>query len=239
MAISNTAQRRFFFLLVWRRVLRTPAVPIFFILILHPRDDNAERARTHETIFYRLHPPPSNTGADGTHGSSRRTTRTAPQEDLNAPRRSVQRSFRTLTTRVGLFPRPRAFERIQRLWSPVNPPSFLHNHVEGRFFFYFQIYTCLHSRNVYCELWVRSFCLWVRSIARSVLDAAVRLTAGGSSGHPESKWALWWLSGWDFCLWDRGIIRTSGYVLMAASPIGHLHPFEWNWSDLRQIGNSS
>lgn len=55
---------------------------------------------------------------------------------------------------------------------------------------------------------------------RSVLDAVVRLTVAGSSDHPESKWALW-LSGWDFCLWDRGIIRTSGYALMAASPIWH------------------
>lgn len=210
------------------------------MLVLHPRDDNAERARTHETIFNRLHPPPSNTGADGTHGSSRRTTRTAPQEDLNAPRRSVQRSFRTLTTRVGLFPRPRAFKRIRRLWSPVNPPSFLHNHVEGRFFFYFQICTCLYNRNVYCV----SFGLdpFVFGYDRSNDPFWTPLFGLRRAAHPvipNRSGLSDGFSGWDFCLWDRGIIRTSGYVLMAASPIGHPHPFEWNWSDLRQIGNSS
>lgn len=106
-AIFNPAQRRFFFLLVWRRDLRTPVLPIYFIVgtssTQHNWDDNAkERESTKPSSINCI--PPSNTGADGTHGSSRRTTRTAPQEDLNAPRRSVQCSFRILTTRVGLSP---------------------------------------------------------------------------------------------------------------------------------------
>lgn len=202
------------------------------MLVLHPRDDNAKESTKPSSIDCI---PPSNTGADGTHGSSRRTTRTAPQEDLNAPRRSVQRSFRILTTRVGLSPRSRAFERIQRLRSPVNPPLCLHNHVEARFFFYFQICTCLYNRNVYCELWVRSFCLGYDRSNDPFWTPLFDLRLAAHPIIPNRSG----LSGWDFCLWDRGIIRTSGYVLMAASPIGHPHPFEWNWSDLRQIGNSS
>lgn len=56
-AISNPAQRRFFFLLVWRRVLRSPALPIFFMLVLHPRDDNAkERERTKPSSIDCIHP---------------------------------------------------------------------------------------------------------------------------------------------------------------------------------------
>lgn len=129
-AIFNPAQGRFlFFLLVWRRdipnVCTSHLLPTSCWATSSTR--NRERAREHETIFfYKLHPPPLLTpGADGTHGSSRRTTRTAPQEDLNAPRRSVQRSFRILTTRVGLSPvLGNLSELTTRLRSPVKSPLF-------------------------------------------------------------------------------------------------------------------
>lgn len=116
------------------------------MLVLHPRDDNAKESTKPSSIDCI---PPSNTGADGTHGSSRRTTRTAPQEDLNAPRRSVQRSFRILTTRVGLSPRSRAFERIQRLRSPVNPPF------------------------VYITMWKRVFSFTFRFALASIIETSI------------------------------------------------------------------
>lgn len=161
-AISNPAQGRFlFFLLVWRRdipnVCTSHLLPTSCWATSSTR--NRERAREHETIFfYKLHPPSiANTrrwwnpwviATHHTHRTARRPKRTPTIGSAQFPNTDH-------TSRV--VPRPREFERVNNETSESGKvPLFLHNHVEGRFFFYFQICTCLYNRNVYCEFWVRS-----------------------------------------------------------------------------------
>lgn len=119
--------------------------------------------------------------------------------------------------------------------SPVKPPLFLHNHVEARFFFYFQICTFLYNRNVYCEFWVRSFCLgydrsndpfWtplfdLRLAAHPIIPnrsglfgLVVEIFAFGTVASSVHLATCWWLR------------HRFG-----------IPPFEWNWSDLRQTSS--
>lgn len=76
-------------------------------------------------------------------------------------------------------------------------------------------------RSVYCEFWVRTFYL---GYDRSNDPFWTPLFDLRLAAHPIIPNRSGLFSGWDFCLWDRGIIRTSGYVLMAASPIWHPLP---------------